>query len=369
MKRKYIVICLLALLLAISVTANYLLVARYNQLKGEKTVDFTIYPSSLPKNELWRIEHAAKIKQRAYSDAFDAISDEKAMLELVKHAWQWDKNAMFHYIDIKERKDIRGDKPDDMLYFDEFIQKYQGQFVDRYGNRLSEPGVFKHPDAWTYMRNSFAELKYPYASYRRAWSWGGSMYDSNNIAVPLDDECIENSLRYLNYAMDGGYREHQMLATWTLFAIQTDFIDKANTILIPLTGYRPSLSTEQLAAAIDHYETAAQHSALISIYRISEAYFYGIGRKQDWLNAYAWNLLLDYAYQELIRLDSPYNWSRIEGEIVMKNNAQLNERLRKSLTAEQQAQSQQRFEQLKSTITHWDHRSWVDGVDDFEPKP
>ncbi|WP_392561459.1 hypothetical protein RHO12_09955 [Orbus sturtevantii] len=370
MKRIYMIIMLITLALCVSLVVNYILLDRDIEQKGEKAMDYTIYPSSMPENALWRIEQAKQMNERAYTTVFDAIDDENTMIELVKHAWQWDKNAMMHYSSIKSRKDIRGDKPDDMLYFDEFMQKYQSKFLDDNGNRLIEPSIFNQPNAWSYMRDSFAELKYPYASYRMAWVWGGvSGYDSDGIARPLEDKNIENSIKYLNYAMEGGYRKHEMLATWTLFAIQSNFKNEKRTEIIPLSEYRPLLPSECLIVAIDHYQIAAQHSSLFGILRVAEAYLYGIGREQSWVKAYAWSQLLDYAYQKLVQRNSPLDWKKYEGDIIIQYNLPLSKRLARTLTDAQQLESKKIFGELKNTIISWDHEIWSEGIDDFYPKP
>jgi len=364
------IIMSLAFVLGVSIMTNSISLDKSIEQKGEKNMDYTVYPSSMPENQLWRIKQAKQMNERAYTTVFDAIDDENAMIELVKHAWQWDKNAMMYYHNIKSRKDIRGDKPDDMLYFDEFMQKYLGKFVDDYGYRLTEPDIFNHPNAWGYMRDSFAELKYPYASYLMAWMWGGGNgYDSNGVAKPLEDKHIENSLKYLNYAMEGGYRKHEILATWMLFAIQSNFKNEERTDIVSLTECRPSFTIKYLTTAIDHYQIAAQHSSLFGILRVAEAHLYGIGREQSWVKAYAWSQLLDYAYQELLQRNSPLDWKKYEGDIIIKYNSQLSKRLAKTLTDEQKFESNQILEQLKNTIVSWDHEIWAEGIDDFHPKP
>lgn len=64
-------------------------------------MDYTIYPSTIPENQLLRIEEAKELYRRAFDDQiFYSVVNPEALVEFIRHAWQWDKNAMLYYYDL-----------------------------------------------------------------------------------------------------------------------------------------------------------------------------------------------------------------------------------------------------------------------------
>ncbi|MCV5365542.1 hypothetical protein OFB70_26470, partial [Escherichia coli] len=71
-------------------------------------MSINIMKSTLLPDELLTIEESVKIKSRAYPGY---IADKEALLRLVIHAWQWDKNAMVQYaLILAEAKDQPEDR-------------------------------------------------------------------------------------------------------------------------------------------------------------------------------------------------------------------------------------------------------------------
>ncbi|MCX8592784.1 hypothetical protein, partial [Gilliamella sp. B3804] len=56
-------------------------------------MDFTIYSSTIPENQLLRIDEAKKLYQSAFNDGvFYGVVNPDQLIKFLKHAWQWDKN-------------------------------------------------------------------------------------------------------------------------------------------------------------------------------------------------------------------------------------------------------------------------------------
>ena len=51
-------------------------------------MDYTIYPSTIPESQLLRIEEAEKLYHQAFHNGFNGVVSRKALVELIKHAWQ-----------------------------------------------------------------------------------------------------------------------------------------------------------------------------------------------------------------------------------------------------------------------------------------
>ena len=137
-----------------------------------------------------------------------------------------------------------------------------------------------------------------------------------------------------------------------------------------LTEYRKSLTSENLKLAIDYAEIMAEHSSIIGILRVTEAYLYGLGREQDPVKAYAWSLLSDYARQKLIELDNYLAWDYYELPPVWEYNKQIQTRLKQILTPVQKQAAQKELAMLKTKIIDWNYNHWKrEQIDDFHPKP
>ena len=333
------------------------------------TMDYTIYPSTIPENQLLRIEEAKELYRRAFDDqVFYAVVDPDHLVKFIKHAWQWDKNAMPYYYDLLLWHDVY-DKKEGNMSFTEFMKKYRDQLVDNSGKPLVEPVVFKDRKMLSYLWDKFADLKYPKFAYQKGWRFSPCKGGNNEEYIPCSDEQLEESIKYFNYALEGGYHCYEDLTARMLFQQGAHYKDKEFKKINKLTEYRKSLIPERLKLAIDYAEIMAEHSSIIGILRVTEAYLYGLGREQDPVKAYAWSLLSDYAKQKIIEIDNNLAWYRHQLPPVWEYNKEIQTRLEQILTPEQKQAAQNELAELKTKIIDWNYNRWKKQIDDFHPKP
>lgn len=333
------------------------------------TMDYTIYPSTIPENQLLRIEEAERLYRRAFDNqVYYAVGDPDELVKLIKHAWQWDKNAMPYYYDLLLWHDVY-DKKEGNMSFTEFMKKYRDQLVDNSGKPLVEPVVFKDRKMLSYLWDKFADLKYPKFAYQKGWRFSPCKGGNNEEYIPCSDEQLEESIKYSNYALEGGYHCYEDLTARMLFQQGAHYKDKEFKKINKLTEYRKSLISERLKLAIDYAEIMAEHSSIIGILRVTEAYLYGLGREQDPVKAYAWSLLSDYAKQKIIEIDNNLAWYRHQLPPVWEYNKQIQTRLEQILTPEQKQAAQNELAELKTKIIDWNYNRWQEQIDDFHPKP
>ena len=336
------------------------------------TMDYTIYPSTIPENQLLRIDEAERLYRRAFDDQiFYSVVNPEALVEFIKHAWQWDKNAMPYYYDLLNQHNFYNEyaKEEGMMSFFEFMEKYRDQLVDNTGKPLVEPVVFKDRKMLSYLWDKFADLKYPKFAYHKGSDFSPCESDNNEKYLPCSDEQLEESIKYYNYALDGGYHCYEHLTARMLFQQGAHYKDKEFKKINKLTEYRKSLISERLKLAIDYAEIMAEHSSIIGILRVTEAYLYGLGREQDPVKAYAWSLLSDYAKQKIIEIDNNLAWYRHQLPPVWEYNKQIQTRLEQILTPEQKQAAQNELAELKTKIIDWNYNRWQEQIDDFHPKP
>ena len=335
-------------------------------------MDYTIYPSTIPENQLLRIEEAEKLYRGAFNDqVFYAVVDPDDLVKFIKHAWQWDKNAMPYYYNLLNRHNFYNEyaKEEGMMSFTEFMKKYRDQLVDNTGKPLVEPVVFKNPDMDIYLWDKFADLKYPKFAFQKGWKFSPCESDNNEKYLPCSDEQLEESIKYFNYAMEGGYHCYEDLTARMLFQQGAHYKDKEFKKINKLTEYRKSSKPERLKLAIDYAEIMAEHSSIIGILRVTEAYLYGLGREQDPVKAYAWSLLSDYAKQKIIEIDNNLAWDYYQLSPVWEYNKEIQTRLEQILTPEQKQAAQNELAELKTKIIDWNYNRWQEQIDDFHPKP
>ena len=335
-------------------------------------MDYTIYPSTIPENQLLRIEEAEKLYRGAFNDqVFYAVVDPDDLVKFIKHAWQWDKNAMPYYYNLLNRHNFYNEyaKEEGMMSFTEFMKKYRDQLVDNTGKPLVEPVVFKNPDMDIYLWDKFADLKYPKFAFQKGWKFSPCESDNNEKYLPCSDEQLEESIKYFNYAMEGGYHCYEDLTARMLFQQGAHYKDKEFKKINKLTEYRKSSKPERLKLAIDYAEIMAEHSSIIGILRVTEAYLYGLGREQDPVKAYAWSLLSDYAKQKIIEIDNNLAWDYYQLSPVWEYNKEIQTRLEQILTPEQKQAAQNELAELKTKIIDWNYNRWKRQIDDFHPKP
>ena len=335
-------------------------------------MDFTIYPSTIPENELLRIDEAKKLYNSAFDHSvFYGVVNPEQLIKFLKHAWQWDKNAMPYYYSLLSWQELFNDgyKDDGMISFTEFMRKYRDQLVDSAGKPLVEPAVFKNSQIQWYLWDKFADLKYPYFAYKNGYIIGTCGYDEQGMARPCPDEQLEKSIVYLNYAIDGGYHCYEDLIARMLFQQGDHYQDEKYKQIIKLTEYRKALKSDDLKQAIDYAQLMAEHSSMIGILRMTEAYFYGLGREQDPVKAYAWSLLSDYAKQKITEIDNNLAWDAEQLPPVWEYNKQIQQRLEQMLTPTGKQAALDYLETLKTKVITWNYNLWRNQIDDFHPKP
>ena len=336
------------------------------------TMDYTIYPSTIPENQLLRIEEAERLYRRAFDNqVYYAVGDPNELVKLIKHAWQWDKNAMPYYYDLLLWHDEydENDKKEGKMSFTEFMKKYRDQLVDNSGKPLVEPVVFKNRGMKSYLWNKFADLKYPKFAYQKGWKFSPCKGNNNGEYLPCTDEQLKESIKYFTYALEGGYHCYEHLTARMLFQQGDHYKDKDFKKINKLTEYRKSLTPEDLKLAIDYTEIMAEHSSIIGILRVTEANLYGLGREQDLVKAYAWTLLSDYAKQKIIEIGNNLAWHYYQLPPVWQYNKEIQTRLEKILTPEQKQAAQNELAELKTKIIDWNYNRWQEQIDDFHPKP
>ena len=335
-------------------------------------MDFTIYPSSIPENQLLRIHEAKKLYESAFDDqVFHAVVSPDNLVKFLKHAWQWDKNAMpYYYSLLTWQKHFDEDyKEEGMISFTEFMDKYRDQLVDNTGKPLVEPEVFKSSKIQWYLWDKFADLKYPYFAYQKAINYAPRWFDEQGMTQPSTDEQLEKSIEYLNYAIEGGYHCYENLIARMLFQQGRHYKDQKYKQLNKLTEYRRALKSDDLKQAIDYAQLMAEHSSIIGILRMTEAYLYGLGREQDPVKAYAWSRLSDYAKQKIIEIGRNLAWDAEQLPPVWEYNKEIQNRLEQQLTPAEKQVAFDYLETLKTKIVTWDYNEWRDQIDDFHPKP
>ncbi|MFQ1005877.1 hypothetical protein [Gilliamella sp. CG22] len=335
-------------------------------------MDYTIYPSTIPENQLLRIHEAKKLYESAFDDqVFHAVVSPDNLVKFLKHAWQWDKNAMpYYYSLLTWQKHFDEDyKEEGMISFTEFMDKYRDQLVDNTGKPLVEPEVFKSSQIKWYLRDRFADLKYPYFAYEKGWQMGFCGYDEQGMARPCPDEQLEKSIEYFNYAIEGGYHCYEDLIDRVLFQQGDHYKDQKYEQLNKLTEYRRALKSDDLKQAIDYAQLMAEHSSIIGILRMTEAYLYGLGREQDPVKAYAWSRLSDYAKQKIIEIGNNLAWDAEQLPPVWEYNKEIQNRLEQQLTPAEKQAAFDYLETLKTKVVTWDYNEWRDQIDDFHPKP
>ena len=64
-------------------------------------MDYVIAAALLPQDKLWTVEYSWKMVE-AITPEIPQIEDETELIELIRHAWLWDKNAMIQYARIQK---------------------------------------------------------------------------------------------------------------------------------------------------------------------------------------------------------------------------------------------------------------------------
>lgn len=190
------------------------------------------------------------MQEKAFQIGIPMVRNEAAMLELVKHAWQWDKNAMIQYARI-----VRNEweiEPDREVSLETSLDKYRDKIVDRNGRRLIKPRVLHMPP--TKLVKKLADMGYGYPAHIMTFSMiGAGGINGNNEYQALSQEQYEKIMRYLRFSIEDGYRNYEVLADTIFFRTGIGCKDEE----YKLPEHIANLSEEEIKQAVDAYEKCA----------------------------------------------------------------------------------------------------------------
>lgn len=314
-----------------------------------KMNNYIVKTSNLPINELWTIEQAEAVLDKAYQIGIPRVKDEQALLELVMQAYQWDKNAMLQYAKILQNE--REIVPDKETSLATFLTKYSYELVDKQGRPLETPIILDL--SYNELIETLANRQYAVPSSYMASLLMGTPEASNNKMISY----IENSI-------NGGYKHYDFLADTILFKTGYSFKDDNLTQLFTLKEYESTLSEDGVLKALKNYNICAVHGSQYCMVRLSESNFYGVGTNQDYKLAYAWSELANQSYLKLIK-NSNSKLDMIDQEIqstINSYNCELFNQIKENLNNEEIEQANKLAEELKQTIVTWDYDKWSNDV-------
>lgn len=322
---------------------------------------YMIQPSTLPPNELWSIEYSWKMAE-SITPEIPQIDEESDFLQVIIHAWSWDKNAMIQYARIQQEVGS-----DDIL--DDFIEKNAYQIVGLNGRYLQRPDIFNMKYSDFIIR--LADRQYPLAARLAAngllWSAGktGLIYN------PLTPENRVKLIEYTRYAIQGGYHLHSYLADYILFYTGFSYKDSNGRQLNPLSDRIPTLSKQELEESFHAYTISSLHGSQYAQIRLSEFYRYGISVNKSIEMAYAWSLIAKdnfiYFNKELSKKHFQERYK--ENTLNEYNQINLMSQLPQHMTASQIEKSISLAAQLKQRIVNVDYYTWEATIDTVPPMP
>jgi hypothetical protein len=330
-------------------------------------MDDAIQLSPLPQGQLWNAKQAEDMLEKAFSTGIPHVRDEEALLLLVEHAWQWDKNAMIQYARIVQSE--REIKPERAVSLSTFLRRNRHHLVNSEGRRLSEPAVLQLP--YRQLIEKLANSGYPYPSHIEAIRLiGGAGVDSENEYKALPPDMYQKMLRYIQYSIEGDYRNYDLLADTIFFKTGYPYKDYNHTQLNKLTEHAHNLSIDELKQATAAYETCAKAGSRYCIVRMQEIFLYGIGHPVDIEQSYLWGLRSAHAYQLWLEKPADKNdlFKKMMEENLHQYSTELLETTQKDLTQEQQKRLRQVAEQTESDM-NWDYATWVKTQNYAPPKP
>lgn len=328
------------------------------------TIDmaFSIKPSLLPRSELWTVKQSWIMQRKAITPETHIIESDENLINLIIHAWQGDKNAMIQYARIQFLVD-------DNVFLEDFYKKNAHRIVNRYGHRLKRPDVFNMD--YSEFITTLAEMRYPLAARlatgRLKWT-AGTTYTKFN---PLTHENRNKLIRYMRYAIKGGYHEYSSLADYILFpsgfAFKNSYFSEVNSLSDRITN----LSKEQLMESFSAYKMSALHGSQYAQIRISEFYLYGAGIEQNLEQAYAWSLVAQMNYRNYQQKYADQYRSESENEEIFDNfNKTIRVKLKeKGLSPEQKEKGLKIALQIKDNILEWNYYTWRSEHDPIMPEP
>jgi len=331
--------------------------------------DPEIQISSLPQDQLWSIEYAEEMQKKAFNIGIPSVLDKTALLELIKHAWQWDKNAMIQYARIVENESHI--KPSAGESLNDFIIQYRDKIVDSQGKLLNEPQVLRLP-FWTFME-LLADHKYPYPANRlAARMMGRGGYDEQGNLIPYTSDSLGKMLRYIRYSINGGYRNQGFLATTLLWGTGYRSNNPQYEALNRMTEHLNNLAPSELTEAVNGYRPCANHGSSYCMTRLAEAYYYGIGVRKNLELSYVWASLSNQGYlQYLAQIPMQTGKDLFEehrNKTVDDFNANILKLIHEEMTQKQMDATADLKDELEEGIV-WDYDEWVKGRDPVPPTP
>lgn len=329
------------------------------------SMDNKIIPSSLPKEQLWTIEHAEAMQKKGYYLGIPSVQDKAALMALVKQAWQWDKNAMIFYARIIDEERIY--PPDEDESFQYFLKTHRSQIVDAEGRLLNEPPVLRLD--YAQLMRLLADQKHPYAANYLALSMIGSGgEDEQGNYIPHSREKNNEMLNYIRYSIEGGYRRQSFLANSLLFRTGFGFKNISNDYpLVELKNHAEDLTQEELLEAMENYRFCSEHGSIYCMMRLSEAYYHGIAYEKDLEQAYAWGQLASQAYDYYLEVFSP-DLSDQSYKSVNAYNMNLLQNIKQEMT-QLQIESAESIKKTIEPTLQWDYDTWASGRDPVPPMP
>lgn len=254
----------------------------------------------LAEDKQWDIDTAQKIREQSYAFLGGVTDDEKFLL-LLKQAFIGDKNALLQLAITRLEDNEVISRPDfysegSQSQVDMFIKKYQQQLVTDDDISLTEPSLLRK-DPWA-MITQMADSGHPASSLYYFYE----KVVGNGSGWPLTDEKRNAGLGYLNNLL--GVKRYQRFA----HRKTGDFIlfDDGESIyygttetpsrLKALSDRREGLTQAEESKAIEMYRVCAMQGELSCATHLTEAYADGIGVERNWLQAYAWARVVNFAH-------------------------------------------------------------------------
>lgn len=324
--------------------------------------NYTLKLAMLPQEELWTIEHSRKMMDKAITPEHPSIDDEQAMLQLIIHAWQWDKNAMIRYVDIQF--EIHGDP-----ILDDFIEKHCHLIVDKHGQQLKKPEILDLD--YDHFIPLFADQHYPLAAKFATWLIFGKTGRTDTLHNPLTTTDRKKIIAYTRDAIKGGMRDHLYLASVFLFENGHLYRDSDFTQIHTLKDIIPSASQDELKASLDAYKISALHGSLYAQVKMSEFYYYGVGINQDIEQAWAWSLIASDNFIKFIKSNPHYYYktNSPESTIDKFNKTSLQKEILENSTKQQIINGEALAKKLQPNCYQDDFRIWAAGIEDVTPQP
>lgn len=326
-------------------------------------MDYIIKLSTLPQNELWTIEQSEIILNKAFQIGIPRVKSEEALLELVKQAYQWDKNAMIQYAKILGNE--RGIEPEYETSLVAFLKKYSDELVDKQGNPLEPPAIFDL--SYNKFMQKLADKGYSEAMIHvlSRLSYSGSVKSGTLTFKTLEDNNRTLIIIYLRKLIKQGYKYNSLLANALLFSMANGFKDSNAMVINKLNEHLLNLSEEQKREAIGNYHVCAIHGNQYCMVRLAEAYYYGIGTQQDYKQALAWSQMANQAYQYFVGIlsrEQDKTSERVQLTVNSYNQELINLIKEYLTTHEEVEQADKLVDQLRQSMATWDFDKWADDV-------